>query len=92
MDELTKWELINSSEKIESLQEAILKIGAENNGLIKGRSKEWDAELQAMYVKYVVEDSYPLIEQSIIGTNLLTRSYGIRQQALYLKHYNKLYK
>jgi len=92
MDELTKWELINSSETIESLQEAILKIGTENNGFIKGRSKEWDAELQVMYVKYVVEDSYPLIEQKIIGPNLLTRSYGIRQQALYLKHYSKLYK
>lgn len=77
MTELEKYELINGCETIKELEEAILKIA--DVGYIKGRTRNWDAEKQSKYVYTVV--------QGIEPANRLTRSYGIRQQALYLQHY-----
>lgn len=80
MKEIEKYEMINSAESIDELQTAIIAI-ADENGMIKGRSRFWDAKKQAENVPNVVK-KYGV-------ANLLTRSYGIRQQALYLKFYNK---
>jgi hypothetical protein len=82
MTELEKYELVNSAESISELQEAILAL-ADENGKIQGREQRFDAEWMASKVKEIVEDevySYP---------NNLTRMYGIRQQALYLREYEK---
>lgn len=77
MTDLEKFELVNSCESIKELQDAILKIG--ESGWIEGRKRIFDAENMANWVPAIVkENGYP---------NYLTRKWGIRQQALYLKEY-----
>lgn len=78
-NEVLKWNLINAAETSNQLEVAILAI-ADKEGFIPGRSKEKNAQNQASVVKGVINGSFP--------PNYLTRSYGIRAQALYLKHYN----
>lgn len=80
-DELWKWELINSCETVENLEAAIISISDPITGTIRGRAREHSAERMASRVKDVVRGNLP--------ANVLTRSYGIRQQALYLKLYDK---
>lgn len=47
--------------------------------IIQGRTKIFDANKMKSYVKLVVYKNY--------SPNLLTREFGIRQQALYLTYY-----
>ncbi len=79
MTELEKFQLINQCETVEELADAILKI---SGGIeIKGRFISFDAEKMSKRVAQVVnEDLIP---------NVLTRQYGIRQQALYIKFYQR---
>ena len=77
MTELEKYELVNSCESIQELQNAILKIG--ESGLIEGRKNIFSSKTMANWVPVIVkENGYP---------NYLTRKWGIRQQALYLREY-----
>jgi hypothetical protein len=78
MTEICKWERVNTAETIEDLQLAILHI-ADKDNMINGRNIKFDAAIQAGHVENVVNNNYP--------PNLLVRSYGIRQQALFIKHY-----
>lgn len=79
MTELEKYELVNSCESIKELQNAILKIG--ESGMIEGRKRIFDSEKMANWVPVIIkENGYP---------NYLTRKWGIRQQALYLREYEK---
>lgn len=79
--ELWKYQLINEADSIKQLQLAIAKI-ADEDGYIQGRSYKWDALEQSGHVANCIN--------GIVPFNMLTRSYGIRQQALYLEHYQKL--
>lgn len=79
MDELEKYKLINKAETIEELKEAMEAIS--EKGMIKGRRKSYIADKMIAMVDFIYNDNYPL--------NFLTRNYGIRQQMLYLLHYNK---
>ena len=79
MTELEKYELVNSCETIKELQDAILKIG--ESGMIEGREKIFDSEKMAAWVPFIVKENY--------YPNSLTRKWGIRQQALYLREYSK---
>lgn len=79
MDELKKYKLINKAETVEELKEAIEAIS--EKGMIKGRRKSYMADEMIAMVDFIYNDNYPL--------NFLTRNYGIRQQMLYLLHYNK---
>ena len=79
MDELEKYKLINKAETIEELKEAIKAIS--EKGMNKGRSKSYMSDKMIAMVDFIYNDNYPL--------NFLTRNYGIRQQMLYLLHYNK---
>lgn len=81
LTELEKFQLVNSCETVADLQEAIMKM-ANESGMIKGRKREYEASKMAASVDLVVAKGFP--------ANLLTREYGIRQQALYLQHYQKL--
>lgn len=80
MSELEKYELINGCEDIESLEQAILKL-ADEDGRVQGRAQSFNASSMASYVEHVVKGN--------CVANYLTRCYGIRQQALYLREYNK---
>lgn len=77
MSNLEKWHIVNRCENPEQLADAIIKF-ADENGQIMGRSRSFDAEKMAGYVNSVINEDYP--------PNLLTREFGIRQQAIYLKY------
>ena len=80
--ELYKYQLVNRCQTIEALENAIINIGSENSGMIHGRARIFSAKNMSSYVRGVVSLALP--------ANLLTRNYGIRQQALYLSFfYNK---
>lgn len=80
MTELEKWQLVNAANTTDELEKAIIEIS--NDGVIQGRKQPWDAKEQAGYIK-------DLVFGNKYSFNVLTRSYGIRQQALYLQHYEK---
>ena len=80
MTELEKYETVNAAATLEELQAVVLKLNDEN-GLIQGRSEKYPVEMMAHNVRLVVDEGH--------RANLLTRSYGIRQQALYLREYTK---
>ena len=80
MTELEKFQLVNSCETAEELTAAIRKISNPETGKIQGRNREFDSQRMAGYVTFVVNEGAP--------ANLLTREFGIRQQALYLRYCN----
>ena len=78
MTELEKYELVNVCEYPKELAEAIIKIGSDT-GEIQGRRRSFNHTQMSEFVEGVILGKIP--------PNVLTRSYGIRQQALYLKYY-----
>lgn len=78
MEEVEKWKRINSCETHEELKKAIIEIADNDN--IQGSKKSWKASYQSDVVQFLWEN--PTIEM-----NMLTRSYGIRQQMIYLLYY-----
>ena len=76
-EELLKYEMVNAAETFEQLALAIEHIG--RGGTIQGRTEPFLTHLVATCCRNF-EHTAP---------NTLTRRYGIRQQALYLKHYGK---
>lgn len=77
LTEEQKYSIINNCETVEDLENAI--IGISDHGTIEGKSRSFDAIKMSSYVKAVVNGE--------LIPNVLTRSYGIRQQALYIKYY-----
>lgn len=82
MKHLTNYELVNRCETAEELSDAIIKISNPQSGLIEGRSRSFNAYNMANACFGVIEGHIP--------ANMLTREYGIRQQALYIKYYTEL--
>lgn len=81
MTDLEKYELVNKCETVEDLEAAILTFTDPETGLIKGRMKSFDGAQMASRVRPIVEENgWP---------NNLTREFGIRQQALYIKYYTR---
>ena len=83
MTELEKYQLVNKCEFVSDLEKAMRLIS--DDGLtIKGLTREFDLNksIENMY-KFILD------KDSVIPANVLTRSYGIRQQAMYIKYYNK---
>lgn len=78
MTELEKYKLVNNCEYPKELVEAIILIGSDTN-TIHGKTRAFDSVKMASYVEGVIFNQF--------NPSLLTRSYGIRQQALYLKYY-----
>jgi len=80
MTELEKWQLVNQCETLLELEDAIAKF-ADSEGMIQGRQRKFDAGKMIIGLNYFMTDEMP--------ANVLTREYGIRQQAIYLKTFNK---
>ena len=78
MTELQKFELVNKAETFDELAKAILEIA--EDGEISGRSRLFQAKKMANHCTLEIFSVLP---------ETLTRAYGIRQQAFYLKHYEK---
>ena len=75
-----KFLLVNKAETVKELEDAILSF-ADQEGHILGRTRFFDAKKMADYVYGVVHN--------LLEPNYLTREFGIRQQALYLRYYEK---
>lgn len=80
MTELEKFQAVNETKSITQLQEVIRSF-ADANGQIQGRSKQFPASWMADNAMFYFNGTAP--------ESNLTRMYGIRQQAMYLKYYNK---
>lgn len=80
MTELEKWEAVNACENHEELSEIISKF-ADGDGRIKGKTRGFNAKKMSEFC---------LDFNNLPTPNLLTRNYGIRQQALYIQHYEAL--
>lgn len=78
MDNLRKYERVNDCETAQALADAIRSF-ADSDGMIQGRTRKFDAERMANAVIEVCK--------GMIMPNALTREFGIRQQAMYLKYY-----
>lgn len=78
MENVKIWEAVNSCETSRELSIIILLL-ADDEGMIQGRTKKFNATKMNIGLDMFMKDEiYP---------NVLTREYGIRQQAMYIKHY-----
>lgn len=77
MTELEKYEAVNKSKTLKELAEVIESF-ADEKGWIQGRARNFNAGVMASICR-----RYNLGEH-----NMLTREFGIRQQAMYLLFYN----
>jgi hypothetical protein len=80
MTELQKWQAVNQCENEKVLHDLIIQF-ADEDGMIQGRSRKFDANKMANALQLFIEDEAP--------SNVFTREFGIRQQAIYLKHFSK---
>ena len=76
MTELETWQLVNQAETSQALAFIINKL-ADPEGMIQGRERKFDAAKMIIGLNYFMTDEMP--------ANVLTREFGIRQQAIYLK-------
>jgi len=77
-----KYDLINSQESLKGLAAAIRSF-ADENGVIQGRNRGFDAEKMALLCEQYAE------RYATGYANVLTREFGIRQQAMYILYYTK---
>lgn len=81
MTESDKWLTINQCEDYEQLSNAIMAIAEDGRICSNRQDKTFDAEKQ-------VRNAYQVIEVGLFP-NILTRAYGIRQQAIYIRYYQE---
>jgi len=79
MTRLEKFEAVNACETEDELVALIPKF-ANAVGDIEGRTDWFDAEKMALAAKCYFNEMAP--------ANSITRQYGLRQQAMYIKHYS----
>lgn len=80
MTELEKFQKVNQCETEEQLAAIILEF-ADETGQIQGRDKSFDAAQMSARVERVIKGS--------MSPSVLTREFGIRQQALYIRYYTQ---
>lgn len=80
MTELEKWQQVNQCESSLGLALLIMSF-ADEEGMIQGRERKFDASRMTTGLQFFMEDEAP--------ANVLTREFGIRQQAIYLKIISK---
>ena len=88
-DEMSRehiYDLVNNSETIEELVLVMAAIGKKYGGKIPGKTKDFDVNKQISNAKLVynisLEDEW-LSEEA----NIVTRSFGLRQQLMYIIYY-----
>jgi hypothetical protein len=76
MTQLQKWQAVNQCETPLELRELILQF-ADKDGQIQGRTRKFNAAEMLIGLSWFMEGK--------MYANVLTREFGIRQQAIYLK-------
>lgn len=77
--ELSRYQAVNKCETLKQLADVIRSF-ADKDGMIQGRTQKFNAETMARACESKV--------YATAAPNLLTRQWGIRQQALYILHYS----
>ncbi len=72
------YEQVNKCEDLHTLAEIILSL-ADTDGQIQGRHRKFNASKMASYC----------IDYPRLPKNILTREFGIRQQAMYILYYSQ---
>lgn len=80
MKDLEKWQKVNECGSSLGLA-LLINLFADGEGMIQGRERKFDAVKMVIGLTMFMEDEMP--------ANVLTREFGIRQQAIYLKTFNK---
>lgn len=80
MTELQKWQEVNQCESETELGYLMLKL-ADEDLKIQGRSKKFDVTEMIIGLEMFMKNQ--------MHANILTREFGIRQQAIYLKSLNR---
>ena len=93
-DEMSRehiYDLVNNSETIEELVLVMAAIGKKYGGKIPGKTRDFDAEKQInnakLFYNLSLEDEY-IAEDA----NIVTRSFDLRQQLIYITYYTILNK
>lgn len=76
MTELEKYQAVNACETFEELA-SVIESFADEDGMIQGRTRKFSAERMAWNCRNF----------TIAQPNVLTREFGIRQQAMYISYY-----
>lgn len=76
------YDLVNNSETFDDLVEAVTKVAETYNGKVPGSHKDFDLDKQLRSIQIIRSSD-------ITDFRILTRSFGIRQQSMYLKHYGE---
>lgn len=79
MTDLQKWQAVNQCENEKSLHNLVIEF-ADEEGMIQGRERKFSATEMAHRIHDVLHNDY--------SNTYLTREFGIRQQAVYLKSLN----
>jgi hypothetical protein len=79
---LEKYEAVNKCETVDELADVMLNVIANDMGEIVGRSRPFSVNKMIKYLHIFVED-----DDDRVSPSVLTRMYGIRQQAMYIKYY-----
>lgn len=82
MTDLEKYNLVNNCETPEELEAAILAL-ANDQGVIQGKTRIFNARKMADLTKAFIADKTDALPATVV-----TRNWGLRQQAIYLKYYN----
>jgi len=77
MSDLEKFQKVNECETLEQLS-IVIESFADKDGFINGKDKNFNAKVMSSICK----------RYSSAEHNMLTRQFGIRQQALYILFYN----
>jgi len=80
MTDLEKWQKVNECESALGLA-LLINLFADEEGMIQGRERKFNVSRMAIALQFFMEDEAP--------SNVLTREFGIRQQAIYLKTVSK---
>ena len=78
MKKLKKYQLVNNCETLQEIADVIRQISVD--GLIKGKTQSFDSEVMAKRCENFILNDH----------NLLTKNFGIRQQAMMIVYYDSL--
>lgn len=71
-----KYDAVNKCESLEELAN-VIRLFSDKEGWIQGRTRKFDANKMA----------HACMAFGFVSPNVLTREFGIRQQAFYIEHY-----
>ena len=74
------YDLVNGCENTSELKKVLREL-ADEDGMIQGRTKKFSAAKMTVGMELFMYDEMP--------PNVITREFGLRQQAMYIKYYNK---